>query len=49
MLEDFLQYQRDGFIYRQMQSKEGLEYLENCKRMETTDADYSKLKQFKTK
>lgn len=49
MFDDFLLYQRDAFIYRHMQTKEGQEYLENCKRMETTGADYEKLREFKNR
>ena len=47
MLDDFLLLLRDAFIYRQMQTKEGQEYLENAKRMETTKADMGKLRQFR--
>lgn len=47
MLDDFLLFVRDAFIYRHMQTKEGQEYLENCKRMETTKADIGKLKQYR--
>lgn len=40
----YLQWQRDAFIHRMMQSESGREYLENAWRMEQTTPDRSALR-----
>lgn len=40
---------RDAVIYNYMQTSEGLEYLENCWRMEQTSPDRKKLREKMTK
>ena len=46
-LDEFLIFQKDGYIYKMQQSAKGQEYLENCKRLETTDANYQALREIK--
>lgn len=44
-LDIYLFYMREGFIYENLQSKEGKEYLENCWRMTQTKPDRKKLRE----
>lgn len=43
--DEFRLILRDAFIYKMQQSKEGREFLEECKRFETTIPDRQKLRE----
>ena len=44
---DYMQFRRDAFIYKQEQTEQGREYLENAYRLEQTSPNREKLRMFK--
>lgn len=46
---DYYVYKKDAFIYKQMQTESGREYLSNAFRLEQTKPDRGKLRQFANK
>ena len=46
---EFRFYLREAFIYNCSMTEDGIEYLINTKRLETTDPERDKLREFKKK
>lgn len=46
---EFKFYLREAFIYNCSMTQEGIEYLINAKRLETTEPDRDKLRDYKKK
>ncbi len=46
---EFKFYLREAFIYNCSMTQEGIEYLINAKRLETTEPDREKLRDYKKK
>lgn len=46
---EFKFYLREAFIYNCSMTQEGIEYLTNAKRLETTEPDREKLRDYKKK
>lgn len=44
---DYLQYRRDAFISKMMETESGREYLANASRLECVNPDRDKLQKFK--
>ena len=44
---EYKYFLREAFIYNCSQIEEGLEYLQNAKRLETTDIDRKSLREYK--
>jgi hypothetical protein len=45
IFDDYLLYLRDAFVWKQMQSEDGREYLEKCHQLQQTKPDREKLRE----